>query len=165
MEIPKLLEKNDNDQQDNNAGKECQNIFENKDEHQKKYPDHKIKEIPMNDQLQHMKFMQKIGQGSYGVIFKVTDNSDKLIKALKIIEESEKDGDIDILPKLYHQNIARYFRSGKLDQDRAFVLMELCTHDLKKYLKLRLLKSYKEKINCFWQICKGLQYLHEVIYS
>lgn len=140
--------------------KECKSLFIDSAEHAQ----HKNSLLPIPD-FKNFNFIKKLGQGAYGMVFKVYDCSDKQEKALKLIsieDSSFSDGDIDTLKTLYHQNIIRYFMSGVLDEDCAFVLMELCDYDLEEGIKNRKFESFEQQMKIFKQICKGIEYVHQV---
>ena len=90
----------------------------------------------------------------------------KALKLFQIQSEDDKikDGDMTLLKELHHQNVVKYFGSGKLknNSETAYLILSLCETDLKKLIEKKLFKDFNEKLMIFQQICEGLQYLHKV---
>lgn len=106
------------------------------------------------------KFESILGQGAYGVVFKIYDPSDQEHKALKLIDiQNNLDRDLEIMKELHHNNIIGYFRSGKIGQEYIFIVMELCDMDLEQALKKKILTN-NDKMYILNQICNGIKYLH-----
>lgn len=141
----------------------CTELFVESAEHTK----HKSSIVPIPTEFKTLNFIKKLGQGAFGFVFKVFDCSDKQEKALKLIpidDSSLLDGDIDTLKTLYHQNIIRYFMSGIVGEDCAFVLMELCDYDLEEVIKKKKITNFEQQLKIFKQICKGIEYVHLVFF-
>lgn len=138
--------------------KDCHTILLDIESHQIHRQD--LKKIP-KELAKSLKFEAKIGQGSYGYVFRIFDPSDQMHKALKLFKTRSEDRDLEILKKLYHQNIVRYFRSGTYGKrgNKAFIVMDLCDGDLNSVIKDDKIDE-ERKNDIFLQICEGLHYLH-----
>jgi cyclin-dependent kinase len=85
--------------------------------------------------------LEKIGEGSYGVVYKAKDRITNRIIALKRIRlEAEDEGipstairEISLLKELRHPNIVRLYDVVHTDRKLALVF-EYLDQDLKKYL-------------------------------
>lgn len=114
--------------------------------------------------------MEKIGEGTYGVVFKARDVSTGEMVALKRIRlDSETDGvpstairEISLLRELDHINIVRLLDIIHAD-NKLFLVFEYLNQDLKKYMELYtnknglplpLVKSY------MFQLFQGISYCH-----
>ncbi|PSN58277.1 Cyclin-dependent kinase 2 [Blattella germanica] len=112
--------------------------------------------------------IEKIGEGTYGVVYKAQDKLTGNLVALKKIRlETETEGvpstairEISLLKELDHPNVVRLLdvvHSGK----KLYLVFEFLMQDLKKYLDsskdilpLSLVKSYLH------QLLKGISYCH-----
>ena len=141
--------------------KKCISIFESSASH----PEHlnQLEKIPSSLSDEFL-FIEKLGAGATGVVFKIFDVSEEKTKALKIIkvenpEEMKKE--LNILYELHHKGIVTYFRSGILKNNKVYIIMEECEADLGSYLeKNKANLSYNDKINLFLKICEGINYIH-----
>ena len=142
--------------------KQCTQLFSNRKEHS----EHKNNLYEIPDQLSSYVFIKKLGQGTYGAVFEVYDHTDDEKKAVKIIQINDSslasDGDLHTLKKLHHQNIVHYHHSGIL-KECSFVVMELCDSDLETMIEKNKLTNFDEQMNVFKQICRGIEYFHDVI--
>ncbi|KAJ3209434.1 Cyclin-dependent kinase catalytic subunit [Dinochytrium kinnereticum] len=120
--------------------------------------------------------IEKIGEGTYGVVYKARDrNSNQIVALKKIRLESEDEGvpstairEISVLKELRHENVVRqalgFYLTLLLDivnQDqKLYLIFEYLDLDLKKYmdstpsLSASLIKSYMK------QLVKGLNFCH-----
>lgn len=122
--------------------------------------------------------LEKVGEGTYGVVYKAKDRKDAQIVALKKVRlESEDEGvpstairEISLLRELTHPNIVTL--KDVLHQDRKlYLVFEYLDQDLKKYMdaigggKIKqqgvtvtmnpmLVKSY------MWQLLEGIAFCH-----
>ena len=112
--------------------------------------------------------MEKIGEGTYGIVYKAKDRVTGEIIALKKIRlEAEDEGipstairEISLLKELQHPNIVRLY--DVLHTERKLTLVfEFLDQDLKKYLDvcdgglgLPILKSF------LFQLLTGVAYCH-----
>uniref|UniRef100_L7M2B0 Putative cyclin-dependent kinase 2 n=1 Tax=Rhipicephalus pulchellus TaxID=72859 RepID=L7M2B0_RHIPC len=115
--------------------------------------------------------IEKIGEGTYGVVYKARDRSTGRYIALKKIRlESEAEGvpstairEIALLKELRHPNIVRLLDVVPNDQ-KLYLVFEYMSEDLKKHmdraassktpLAVNLVKSY------LWQLLQGIAYCH-----
>jgi len=121
----------------------------------------------MNQITQRYEKVQKIGEGTYGVVYKAKDREDGKFVALKKIRlEHEDEGvpstairEIAILQELKHPNIVSLLDVDNLP-NKLYLVFEYLDQDLKKYmdsinaLEPLLAKSYIK------QLLDGLLYCH-----
>jgi len=113
--------------------------------------------------------MQKIGEGTYGVVFKARDRETNEMIALKRIRlEQEDEGvpstairEISILKELQHPNIVRFMDVVHSD-NKLFLVFEYLDQDLKRFmdsvrtpsLDPALIQSY------LFQLLNGIEHCH-----
>jgi serine/threonine protein kinase len=112
--------------------------------------------------------IEKIGEGTYGVVYKARDNIGGEIIALKKIRlDAEDEGvpstairEISLLKELQHTNIVR-LKDVVHAENKLYLVFEFLDQDLKKYmdstpngLESRTIKSY------LYQICRGISFCH-----
>ena len=115
---------------------------------------------------------KKLGQGGYGEVYQVLNESDNKYYALKefpIKGETEDNiqaikKEAQILSKFNHRNIVKYYDSLEKD-DKFYILMEYCDdQNLNVFINKHKEKSelIEEKIiyNIIKQICLGLKEIH-----
>ena len=130
----------------------------------------------INKYIKDYKIKDRIGVGSYGIVYKVTKkNNDKQIYVLKQIPFNlkvdinnetliEAKNEALILSKLKHKYIVKYYDSFQ-DNNNLNIVMEYCEYgDLDSYIK-NLKKNNKHlSENQIWkffiEICTGLSYMH-----
>ena len=109
----------------------------------------------------------KIGQGSFGTVFKVRRKSDKQILVMKMIKiptlskkhQQESLHEVTILSSLNNPYIVKYYESF-VENSTLHIIMEYCEKgDLSQILKKQPLNESKIW-KFFIQICIGLEYLH-----
>ncbi|GAB5364950.1 hypothetical protein AAMO2058_001014400 [Amorphochlora amoebiformis] len=114
--------------------------------------------------------LEKIGQGTYGVVFKAKDKKTAELLALKKIRlDAEDEGipstairEISLLKQLQHENIVRLYDVVHTERKLTLVF-EYLDQDLKKYLdacgekgiELSTVKSF------LYQLLKGIAYCHD----
>ncbi|KAG2494355.1 hypothetical protein HYH03_007412 [Edaphochlamys debaryana] len=118
--------------------------------------------------------LNRISEGTYGVVFRARCKKTGRICALKKIKmEKERDGfpvtsirEINILLNLHHPNIvnvSEVVMGSRLDQ--IFMVMEFMDHDLKSLMndKSQMTRSFSvAEVKCLMlQILSGMEYLHE----
>lgn len=115
--------------------------------------------------------LNRIGEGTYGVVYRARDTVSNEIVALKKVRmEREKDGiplsglrEISLLLNLEHKNIVQLkeVAVGK-HLDSIFLVMEYCEQDLASLLD-NMSSPFKEaQIKCLMlQLLHGVKYLHE----
>ena len=87
--------------------------------------------------------IDKVGEGTYGVVYKCQNKFNKSFVALKKIRlENEDEGipstairEISILKQMHHQNIIKLIEIINGDK-KLYLVFEFMDHDLKKYLDL-----------------------------
>lgn len=115
--------------------------------------------------------LNRIGEGTYGVVYRTRDTVSNEIVALKKVRmEREKDGiplselrEISLLLSLEHKNIVQLKEVvvGK-HLDSIFLVMEYCEQDLASLLDNMSLPFKEAQIKCLMlQLLHGVQYLHE----
>jgi len=112
--------------------------------------------------------IEKIGEGTYGVVYKAKDRStDEIIALKKIRLEAEDEGvpstairEISLLKELQHPNIVS-LRDVVHQNNKLYLVFEYLDQDLKKYMDVvgkdlhkMLVKSYLQ------QILKGIAFCH-----
>ncbi|XP_064467474.1 cyclin-dependent kinase 2-like [Ornithodoros turicata] len=122
----------------------------------------------LNEKFQKI---EKIGEGTYGVVYKAKDKTTgKYIALKKIRLETESEGvpstalrEIALLKELDHPNVVRLLDVVPCDR-KLFLVFEYMNEDLKKHmdkavqsktvLGVKLVKSY------LWQLLQGVAYCH-----
>ncbi|TPX40766.1 hypothetical protein SeMB42_g02881 [Synchytrium endobioticum] len=118
---------------------------------------------------EHYEKIEKIGEGTYGVVYKAKDRTTGTVVALKKIRlDTEDEGvpstairEISLLKELNHPNVVRLLDIVHNDE-KLYLIFEFLDLDLKKYmdttapygLSPTLIKSY------MYQLLKGLLYCH-----
>mmetsp|Transcript_2990 Transcript_2990/g.8744 ORF Transcript_2990/g.8744 Transcript_2990/m.8744 type:complete len:294 (-) Transcript_2990:304-1185(-) len=118
--------------------------------------------------------IDKIGEGTYGVVYKATDKASGGIVALKKIRlEAEDEGipstairEISLLKELQHPNIVRLYDVIHTER-RLTLVFEYLDQDLKKYLDIcesglepTILKSFLYQLLCGVAFCHTHRVLH-----
>lgn len=113
--------------------------------------------------------LEKVGEGTYGVVYKARDRETNEIVALKKTRlEQEDEGvpstairEISLLRELTHENIVD-LKDVIHNNDKLYLVFEFLDQDLKKYMdavgkkmKPMLVKSYME------QLLRGIDYCHK----
>jgi len=116
--------------------------------------------INRKEKMENYKLGEVIGIGGNSKIYKVTDKKGEKY-AMKIIKK-DKNGryknEIFFHSNLENKNIIRLYDSFE-NQDKVFILLELCGDNLYNYKKERKLEE-KEIISIFSQIVNAIYYLH-----
>ena len=113
---------------------------------------------PKNNSADRYERLEKLGEGTYGIVYKARDTLTNEIVALKKIRlENEEEGmpstamrEISILKELNHINIVGlkdviYIPSDK----RLFIIFEFVEEDLKKYLNKNKHNLTQQQIKTF----------------
>jgi serine/threonine protein kinase len=122
----------------------------------------------MSAQLDKYEKLQKIGEGTYGVVYKAKNRETGLFIALKKIRlENEDEGipstairEISILKEMIHPTIVSLLDVVNYD-NKLYLVFEFLDQDLKKYmdsvssLSVALVQSYCK------QLLQGLTYCHQ----
>lgn len=121
--------------------------------------------------LSDFEIMGKLGQGSFGVVYKVRRKSDKEVYVLKQIDLSrmsrgqihEASKEAELMAKLNNKYIVKFHQTFSADK-KINIIMELCENgDLGLYLKKQMGRQLPEsKIwKFFIEMALGLHYLHQ----
>jgi len=114
--------------------------------------------------------LEKLGEGTYGIVYKARDiNTNDTLALKKIRLDAEDEGipstairEISLLKQLQHPNIVRLYDVVLTDQTLTLVF-EYLDQDLKKYLDDcgdRGLDAITTK-SFLWQLLQGINYCHE----
>eukprot|EP00126_Sphaerothecum_destruens_P011382 Sdes_comp20908_c0_seq1m18140 len=113
--------------------------------------------------------IEKLGEGTYGIVYKAQNRENGEIVALKRIRlDSEEEGvpctairEISLLKELKHPNIVRLH--DVLHTDKKLTLMfEYCDQDLKKYLDVCGYDIDVMSMKSFlFQLIRGVAFCHE----
>ena len=134
--------------------------------------------LSIGDKFEDFEILQPLGTGGFASVLKVCSLINQRIYAMKIInlenddkldlETKEKyyNNEIELLKKLDHPNIVKYYKSFT-ENNKIYIIMEYFDNgDLQDYIKaLKFEKDTKEKNkgeiwNIFYQCMLGLNYLH-----
>ena len=123
-----------------------------------------------NIKIRHFKLGNLIGQGSYGKVYEALDEERGQLIAVKIIDKTRLnninnsitkiESEIEILSKLHHKNIVKYFGSSQ-SKNHLQIYFEYCENgSIEKMLKNY--KKFSEKIIQKYtkEMLEGLEYLH-----
>ena len=138
----------------------------------------------MGEKSSDFEFLQFLGGGGQGNVYKVCSLINHKIYAMKIIdldyqkdknldEKNDKEADkqyiyneIELLKKLNHPNIVKYYKSFK-EKNKIYIIMEYFDNgDLNTYIKVlqylegKNQKKQDELWNIFYQCMSALIYLH-----
>lgn len=119
----------------------------------------------------------KVGQGTFGEVFKARcRKTGKLVALKKVLMENEREGfpitalrEIRILQLLDHENVVKLIEicrtkanSYNRYKSTFFLVFEFCDHDLAGLLSNRNVKfSLCDQKILMKQLCNGLWYIHE----
>lgn len=115
--------------------------------------------------------IEKVGEGTYGVVYKARHKkSDQIVALKKIRLENEDEGvpstamrEISILKELRHPNVV-YLRDVHLTESRLYLVFEFLSMDLKRYLDNLPEKEYIDKLllkSYLYQILEALLFCHK----
>jgi len=122
-----------------------------------------------NNKLMKYEKLEKIGEGTYGTVFKAKHKDTLEIVALKRVRLDEDDEgipssalrEICLLKELKHKNIVRLY-DVMHSEKKLTIVFEYCDQDLKKYfdscqgeIEPNVVKSF------MYQLLKGLAFCHE----
>ncbi|XP_037073213.1 cyclin-dependent kinase 10-like [Pollicipes pollicipes] len=133
-------------------------------------------EIPERDILGRCRFvsefekLNRIGEGTYGVVYRARDTrSDQIVALKKMRMEKEKDGlpvsglrEIAILLKCRHENVVKLHEVAVgRSMESIFLVMEYCEQDLASLLDNMQTPFSESQVKCIMlQVFRGLSHLH-----
>ena len=120
--------------------------------------------------IENYEHLNKIDEGSYGVVFRGKEHETNTIVAIKKVKlHKEKEGfpitsirEINILLSLHHENIIKVNEVVIGNSiDKIFMVMEYMDHELKALLADNRYKFSLSQVKCLtYQLLKGVQYMH-----
>ncbi|XP_074034879.1 cyclin-dependent kinase 10 [Leptinotarsa decemlineata] len=136
----------------------------------------KIMNIPESDMLGRCRFvsefekLNRIGEGTYGVVYRAKDTAtDKIVALKKLRMEGEHDGipvsslrEIQVLLNCKHENIV-FLKEVVVGRslESIFLAMEYCEQDLASLLDNMQAPFTESQVKCIMlQVLRGLRYLH-----
>ena len=137
--------------------------------------------LSIGDKFSDFEILQPLGRGNFANVIKVCSLINHRIYAMKILdlenndnasqEDKEKyyNNEIELITKLNHQNIVKYYKSFT-ENNKIYIIMEYFDNgDLESYIKALKLyngkdenKNKAEIWNIFYQCMAGLNYLHSM---
>ena len=133
-------------------------------------------EFPFCDEVGKYERLTKVGQGTFGEVFKARNRKTQRIVALKkILMENEKEGfpitalrEIKILKLLQHENIVNLLeicrtKASGFNRQRPsiYLVFEFCEHDLAGLLCNRSINlSMGENKKIMQMLCNALYFIH-----
>jgi serine/threonine protein kinase len=120
-------------------------------------------------ELYYGNHIEKIGEGSFGSVFKVQDPNTYEFKALKLINYTDDDTinqslqEVTHVANIKHKNILKIYRTY-IDQNALVIEMKYYQSDLTKFEKERdIYIPLHQKLlkQILYQILNGLHYLHK----
>jgi serine/threonine protein kinase len=119
--------------------------------------------------MEKYKKTKKLGEGTYGIVYKaenVHTHEEVALKAIRL--ESEEEGvpctairEISLLKELDHPNVVRLLEIIH-DVDKLTLVFEFCDQDLKQHLDAHFGILDHNKIKWFlYQLLKGVEYCHK----
>jgi cyclin-dependent kinase 5 len=110
--------------------------------------------------------LEKIGEGTYGTVFKGTAPDGSLVALKRIKLDDDEEGvpssalrEICLLRELRHKNVVRLLDVLHTEKKLTLVF-EYCSLDLKRYFEIRGRITPPETSTLFYQLLKGLAYCH-----
>ncbi|EOB12741.1 Glycogen synthase kinase-3 beta [Nosema bombycis CQ1] len=107
-----------------------------------------------------------IGKGSFGVVLKIKDTKGGIYALKRVFQDNRYyNRELDLLLKISHNHIANlkfYFYNEECSKGRFLnIFMDFHPNNLEDQILLQVPKSLPVLVKYFYQICLGLQYLHE----
>lgn len=114
--------------------------------------------------------LNKINEGTYGVVYRAKDKKTGEIVALKKVKMTiERDGfplsalrEMNILLSLHHPSVVNVKEVVMDDLDSVFMVMEYMEHDLKGVMEVMKEPFTVSEVKCLMlQLLEGVHYLHD----
>lgn len=116
--------------------------------------------------------LNKINEGTYGVVYRARDKKTGEIVALKKVKMNKQDSDggfpltslreINILLSLNHTSVVGVKEVVMDDDNSIFMVMEYMEHDLKGLMEARKRPFSTSEVKCLMlQLLEGVKYLHD----
>jgi serine/threonine protein kinase len=130
----------------------------------------KMKTLTSKRSLDKFKRLAKLGEGTYGVVFKVIDSDSKEVLALKKIRfDDENEGipstavrEVALLKELHHPNIVELI-NVTFHRSQLFLIFEYLQYDLKKFMDKHKRKLPPATVKSFvYQMLQGVDYCHSL---
>ena len=126
---------------------------------------------PGENTLGNYEKLGRIGEGTYGVVYKARERSTGSIVALKKVRmDQERDGmpltslrEVRILQRMRHENIVRLLKVIQGDRlNNVFLVFEYCEHDLARLIDtVKTTFTPSEVKSLIKQTLRAVEYLHE----
>ncbi|KAI9224349.1 Cdc2 cyclin-dependent kinase [Blastocladiella britannica] len=122
-----------------------------------------------SDSVENFIKLNKLGEGTYGVVFKAKEKTTGKIVALKKIKlEQEENGmpstsirEITVLKELKHRNIVELYSIVYQDNQNLQLVFEFLDHDLKKHMENSKEGMTPRTVKLFmYQLLSGIHYCH-----
>ncbi|KAG0051433.1 Cyclin-dependent kinase 3 [Gryganskiella cystojenkinii] len=126
-------------------------------------------EVSVHDRFQRM---EKIGEGTYGVVYKATEKSTERVVALKKIRlENEDEGvpstairEISLLKELRHDHVVELIDIIH-EKSKLYLVFEYLTSDLRKYMESNPATTGRglphDQVQAYlYQLIKGVEFCH-----
>ena len=114
--------------------------------------------------------LNKINEGTYGVVYRARDKRTGEVVALKQVKMEKEDGfpmtslrEINVLLSLHHPSVVdvKEVVVGNM-LDKIFMVMEYMEHDLKCFMKSMKQPFSQSEVKCLMlQLFDGIKYLHD----
>lgn len=129
---------------------------------------------PYNNEIERYQRLEKIGEGTYGIVYKARDKVTSDVIALKKIRlEHEDEGvpstairEISLLKEVQHTNVIK-LRDIVHSENKLYLIFDFLDHDLKKFLEINggplapnVVKSYLFQLILGIAACHSQRVIH-----
>ena len=127
----------------------------------------KIDKFSPGDKFEDYEILQKLGRGGQGFISKVRSKKNNLIYAMKRIDDYEyMYNEIQIMKKLNHPNICKFYSKAKDENENIYLLLEYVeNNDLGNFILAHIKMETPIKEEIIWyiylQCLEALTYIHK----
>jgi len=121
------------------------------------------------ERIGNYEIVETIGTGTVGTIYRAVHEETRQVVAIKVllpsVSEDENicrrfEREIEILEKLNHPNIVRYYGNGKIKNQLYYVMEMVEGASLREVLKKKKRLPWQETVEVGWQVCSALQHAH-----